>query len=329
MAEFKFFCPQCGKQIQCDTGYAGTQINCPACNRPIVAPQTPGSGAPAAQPPVPAQARAGRNILVIAAAVIVLAALVTAGWYVCSQIRIHALREHLPPGLVALWSGEGNGRDGTGRNNATVPKGVTYAPAPSGSGFKLNGWNQRGDTPRIIVPDAPELNFGANQDFSVTAWIRPLSNPGNYTDLSGEVMTVISKRFSPNAYVALGYEMYLGGGRLCFQMIDSLNHGGNFYNLGAESDLRDGKFHHVAVTVQRNSTTGLRFYVDGRMIATFDPTVVSGDLSNTGPLRIGNHPDPGLSAFYHGIIGEVGLYNRALSADEIQSLYKAAGASKQ
>ena len=94
-------------------------------------------------------------------------------------------------------------------------------------------------------------------------------------------MTVISKRFSPNAYTALGYEMYLGGGRLCFQMIDSLNHGGNYYNLSAESDLRDGKFHHVAVTVQRNSTTGLRFYVDGQLIATFDPTVVSGDLSNT------------------------------------------------
>jgi len=65
MAEFKFPCPRCGQQIQCDTGYSGTQINCPACKRPIVVPQMPGSGAPAAQPPVPAQARTGRNILVI------------------------------------------------------------------------------------------------------------------------------------------------------------------------------------------------------------------------------------------------------------------------
>jgi hypothetical protein len=197
-----------------------------------------------------------------------------------------------------------------------------------GLGFKLNGQNQQGDTPRIVVQDAPDLNFGANQDFSITAWIQPLSNPGNYTDLSGEVMTVISKRYSPNAYTALGCEMYLGGGRLCFQMIDSLNHGGNFYNLGVEPDLRDGEFHHVAVTIQRKSTTGLRFYVDGQLIATFDPTVASGDLSNTGPLRIGNHPDPGIPAFYHGIIDEVGLYNRALSADEIQSIYSAGGREK-
>jgi hypothetical protein len=228
-----------------------------------------------------------------------------------------------PQGLVALWSGEGDGNDSMGGNNATVPSGVTYSPAKVGQGFKLNGWNQQSDTPRIIVPDAPSLNFGANQDFSITAWIQPLSNPGNYTDLSGEVMTVISKRYSPNAYTALGYEMYLGEGRLCFQMIDSLKHGSNYYNLDAESDLRDGKFHYVVVTVQRNSPTGLQFYVDGQMIATFDPTAISGDLSNTGPLRIGNHPDANIPASYHGIIDEIGLYNRALSASEIQAIYRA------
>ncbi len=324
MAEFKFFCPRCGRQIQCDTGYAGTQINCPACQQPIVAQQTPGSGVAIAQPPAPAQALTGRNVLGIALAVIVLAALVTAGWFGYSKYK----RGHLPPGLVSLWSGEGNGNDSADKNNATVPTGVTFAPAQVGLGFELNGQNQRGDAPRIIVPDAPDLNFGANRDFSITAWIQPLPSPGNYTDMSGEVMTVISKRYSPNAYTALGYEIYLSSGKLCFQMIDSQGHGSNFYNLGAESDLRDGIFHHVAVTVQRNSTKGLQFYVDGRRIATFDPTAASGDLSNESPLRIGNHPDPGFRAFYHGIIDEAGLYNRALSADEIQSIYTAGGASK-
>jgi len=41
MAEFKFFCPQCGRQIKCNTGYSGMQINCPACKQVIVAPQVP------------------------------------------------------------------------------------------------------------------------------------------------------------------------------------------------------------------------------------------------------------------------------------------------
>lgn len=40
MAEFKFSCPQCGRHIQCDTGYSGRQINCPICQKSIVVPQT-------------------------------------------------------------------------------------------------------------------------------------------------------------------------------------------------------------------------------------------------------------------------------------------------
>ncbi|HEX7619452.1 MAG TPA: LamG-like jellyroll fold domain-containing protein, partial [Verrucomicrobiae bacterium] len=231
-----------------------------------------------------------------------------------------------PSGMVGWWKGDGNGNDNVGADNATVPTGVTYTPGEVALGFNLNG--NYDDTNRILVPDAPQLNFGPNKDFSVEAWIQPLSNPGNYTDLSGEVMTVVGKRYAPSFYTAWGYEMYLGNGRLCFQLIDSLNHGGNFYNLGVEPDLRDGEFHHVAVTVQRNSTTGLRFYVDGQLIATFDPTAVQGDLSSTSPLRIGNHPTPGVKAFYHGVIDEVSLYNRALSSNEIAAIYNAGSAGK-
>jgi outer membrane lipoprotein-sorting protein len=55
MAEFKFSCPQCGQRIQCDTGYAGAQINCPSCQQSIVVPQAPRfAAAPPAAAPRPA-----------------------------------------------------------------------------------------------------------------------------------------------------------------------------------------------------------------------------------------------------------------------------------
>lgn len=38
MAEFKFACPQCRQNIQCDVSYAGTRINCPSCQKSIVVP---------------------------------------------------------------------------------------------------------------------------------------------------------------------------------------------------------------------------------------------------------------------------------------------------
>lgn len=283
MAEFKFFCPQCGRQIQCDTGYVGTQIGCPACKQSILVPQKAVSGAPAVQPPAPTQARTGRNILGIAAVVIILVAIITAGWFGYSRIRIFTKGGHLPPGVVILWPG----------------------------GIHFDGKENH-----ISVPNKPELNFGAGQDFSIEGWIKPLRPPPYPTQ---DIMTVVGKRYSPNSTVAVGYELYLSGGKVSFQLANTLNTIRNFSSAGP--DLRDGKFHHVAVTVQKNSRTGLQFYVDGRRIATFDPTVVPGDLSNTSPLRIGNHPDPAYQCFFHGEIKNVAVFNRALSASEIKAIY--------
>ena len=38
MSDFKFACPECGQRISCDTGYSGTQFNCPACRKPLTVP---------------------------------------------------------------------------------------------------------------------------------------------------------------------------------------------------------------------------------------------------------------------------------------------------
>lgn len=59
MAEFKFSCPQCNQRIQCDAGYAGTQINCPSCHQAIIVPQAPGASAPPPVPATPAAPAAG------------------------------------------------------------------------------------------------------------------------------------------------------------------------------------------------------------------------------------------------------------------------------
>ena len=68
MAEFKFSCPLCNQHIQCDTGYAGMQINCPSCNKAIVVPHSaaappasagrPAYEAPPPPPPPPGSAPA-------------------------------------------------------------------------------------------------------------------------------------------------------------------------------------------------------------------------------------------------------------------------------
>ena len=66
MSDFKFACPGCGQRIAVNDNYVGHQINCPACQAPIVVPANPaapaapvviktslGAGIPTAAPPPP------------------------------------------------------------------------------------------------------------------------------------------------------------------------------------------------------------------------------------------------------------------------------------
>ncbi len=122
MAEFKFSCPQCGQHIQCDTGYAGAQINCPSCQQSIVVPQAPHSaaappampvpppapvglatrqstttpatgrrfgGAPGAQPAAKPKSKVLKTVLVITACVVVLAGLGAGGWFGFTKYKEH------------------------------------------------------------------------------------------------------------------------------------------------------------------------------------------------------------------------------------------------
>ena len=49
MSEFKFSCPNCGQHIQGDELWSGRQINCPACQQPLVVPSLGPPAPPAAE----------------------------------------------------------------------------------------------------------------------------------------------------------------------------------------------------------------------------------------------------------------------------------------
>ena len=216
-----------------------------------------------------------------------------------------------PAGMISWWSAEGNGNDKVGTNNAMVPAGLAYVSGEVGQGFNLNGTQNR-----IIVPDAPELNFGANQDFSIEAWVQP-----NVAVTDYGVMSIVEKRIAFGADDSLnGYAFYLANGQV----------GCRFWGINFISgpDLRDGKFHHVAVTVSRNSITGGKLYADGVVVLTFDPTALNNSLVNAEPVRIGNHPSLSLNCFFQGIVDEVSIYNKALSPADVQGIYLVGGSGK-
>ena len=168
----------------------------------------------------------------------------------------------------------------------------------------------------ISVPDNSSMDFGANADLSIDAWIKTSTTSRN-------TLTIVDKRQISGANVT-GYVVYLFNGRLGFQ----LGVGGtglDWINLSA--DLRDNQWYHIAITVDRDSITGGKAYVNGVQTGTFNPTARSGNLSNNQPLLIGLH-ETVANANFIGQIDEVELFNTVVSATNIANIYNAGSAGK-
>jgi hypothetical protein len=222
-----------------------------------------------------------------------------------------------PDGLAGWWRGEGTGVDAAGNHPVTDLDGIDFAAGKVGEGFHFDGKPHR-----VTVSNGPALNFGAGEDFSIEAWIQP-----ERADTDNKLMTIVDKRFTPGTPGGRGYELDLADGKLFFSMAETESRwDGGAWSAGP--DLRDGRFHHVALAVQRASRTGGRLYVDGSKVLTFDPTAIPGTLSNSAPMRIGHTASPESKTFYKGIIDELCVYRRALADEEIQSIHAAGSLGK-
>ena len=148
-----------------------------------------------------------------------------------------------PAGMVSWWILENNGNDIYGPNNGTLDKAApAFVTGKVGQALSVNGSNG------IIVPDNSSLDFGPGADLSIDAWIRT-------SDTTRAVLSIVDKRvLSPpdGSGVVNGYTVFLINGALAFQLGD-----GTYQNfLALSGDLRDGQWHHIAITVDRDSPTG-------------------------------------------------------------------------
>lgn len=89
---------------------------------------------------------------------------------------------------------------------------------------------------------------------------------------------------------------------------------------GAATSYTTSTWHQVALTFNSGGT--YNFYLDGSLINSQSTSTSFLITSSTQPLRLGKSVDPYWQV-YLGLIGDVRIYNRTLSAAEIQELYNA------
>jgi hypothetical protein len=212
----------------------------------------------------------------------------------------------------------------TAADIAGVPTNGTHVNGPApGPGMVAGALNFDGVNDYVQVADHPSLNFGQG-NLSIDAWIR--------TSAASGVQILLDKRVE--GATVQGYSFFLGNGTLGFQLaqgvgspICSTAPGASCTNYGSGAFVANGQWRHVAVTIDRSSPTGGRFYVDGAHVATFDPTIRPGSLTNTSPLRMGSRSST-VTGLYRGALDEVELFPRVLTPAEVRSIYLAGRSGK-
>jgi len=224
--------------------------------------------------------------------------------------------------LVSWWPGDGNANDIVDGNAGTLEYGAAFGSGLVGQAF---------DIPKglaaIVVPHNSNLDFS---DFTFEAWVNLQTiTPGadNYIIAKYDQ----EKNRNPSFYPYTGYILDL---KRDTQQLDLTLENTAIVPLSHENFLSNssvpvGTWTHVAVTRQG---TQVNLYING--VLDGSGTTAAPGTVNTDPFVIGatydtlfNPPFEPEDSF-GGLIDEVSVYNRALSAAEIQAIFNAGSAGK-
>jgi len=209
--------------------------------------------------------------------------------------------DDLSDGLVAYWPFDGDANDASGNGNDGTVNGATLAADRNGN---ADGAYRFAGASYVQVSNSSSLH-GIDRTATIAAWIKPESwYPGDGTITNDVWVSVLCKGWQTRQY--------------CLQIGSMPSPKFLFTDrvpAFTVSDLPElGEWSHVAVT---DDGTTLTAYLNGTRIGTRSSP--GGLLQNTEPLCIGFDP-PGGDEYFQGVMDDVAVWNRALSAEEVARL---------
>ena len=186
-------------------------------------------------------------------------------------------------------------------------------------------------TSNVRIAASPSLDVGAGDGMTVELWINPddVTQPSplvewnNGIDLWGAHFWVFADQAGgglqpPSSAVAGPGQLYAA-----FTLL------GQWYQMVTDAGvLTPHVFQHVALTYDKSSGMG-RIYRNGMVVAEQSLGAFTPQTAYDVYLGLRPAGPPGTAVVaYHGLMDEVSIYNRALTAAEIASIYNAGTAGK-
>jgi len=224
------------------------------------------------------------------------------------------IRPVMNSGLVGYWNfQEGAGKtayDKSGYRNHGALVNMNEedrVDGRMGQGLEFSGY---GSNDEVAVPDKDIFDFGQN-NFTVSAWGKKTTNPQQWETMlvnkhnsesdsgTNEWALMMGASTSDSRYPGFGFES-----------------GSTYYTALSGDTIENDKWYHV---LGMRKGEKIYVYVNGEFKDAVD--IGTSAVNDVGrKLRIGSIKNGNYS--YEGVIDEVRIYNRALSEEEIERLYK-------
>ncbi len=227
---------------------------------------------------------------------------------VAVAVMVTSANAALIDGLVEYWELDGDysaevTASHVGTLQATGTGSGVFVSGKFGQGIDLESSDGSNQASVVIGGDENDFDFAA-ESMSVALWY---TTESLYTTWQ----TLVGKGENQNWRLA--------------RNSGSLTHLKFYLTIigDGELDQQDGSWHHVVATA--DATNGHNLYVDGNLVAS--NTTAANLTGNTAAMQIGGNPNAA-GRGWDGIMDDVGVWDRALTADEVSSIWNnGAGAS--
>ncbi len=215
-------------------------------------------------------------------------------------------------GLVGYWpfnegtstlAGDFSGNGNTG----TLTGGPTWTTGKKSLAVSFDGTNDY-----VSIPDNNSLDFGSASDFSLSAWVKFSASQSDYAGIA------VHGDFPGGPDAWKGYQLVLVGNKIAAEIKDGTTQAGVSDGLQGTTSLNNNRWHLLTMSVTRSSANA-KLYVDGVQEASVTKSNLGNDIASVNSFYVGTERT--LAVFFHGLIDDVRIYNRALSATEILNMY--------
>jgi hypothetical protein len=223
----------------------------------------------------------------------------------------------LPPSanMLSWLAADGTPADALGGTSATLIGNASYAAGYAGRAFDFDG-----NTGHATLGNPASLRL--TNAISIEAWINPRQGPA----VSGSMSSIVTKwgqKFDPTPD-SDSYGLWIRRNGSTLTLFSAIHQAGTSEPNVEGGTIPPDMWSHVAMTFDATSGQYV-LYLNGQSVASANSP---GPITATTRNVLVGREDSFLPRPFNGLIDEISIYSRALTAAEIRSIYSAGSHGK-